>query len=724
MIKLKEDEDEKVKIVEVATHPHKLIFRPVGYDNIRWHCDSITMGLACGRGHFKGVFEERDHPRYECRDCNFDLCDLCMLAQQKQQGQDSKEQIKETQEIFKNPMEIQKEMQITMKNKLKEEKKEQINPLNQQKDILFAWVKQEEQKVNELEQKLLEEQNSKEQKELEHLNNIPFQSPNQDFQYLKILSSTNQIWIDPEFPHCLGSITKDQQNKAIFSSVQWKLPIEFFPKNLQKIQVFDKVEANDIIQGSYDISYMLSLLAAIAEYPERLIRVFNSRQYQEKGVYSVTLFNLGFPEEVVIDSYFPVDANQNELIFAKPNGKELWVLILEKAWAKFLGAYTNCEEIPAKIIMNHLLGIPSQSFWIKDFSTHELKMNLFSYQEQQFIMVAASKPECKEEDGLLPEYSYSILNIFQGDNLFLIKLRNPQGNLEFCGDYGYNSKKWTDPLIQKTGFNRKNDDGIFFLTIEEFEKYFHHLTIGMFKQNYSLSTIASDKSSKSSYFKIVNSKDQEVSIVLNQSLQNQVKSRNQLQFYPASICLLDSDGKTISYGNESECNYGGQTISIFSEQITWLKQGTYLLKAKLRNSESNDFSVSLYSTKDCTIEKENKSEYVKLEQKRFRILGEERTRCKVQPKNLGGQTHFYQVWLPNSELFIFAENKSKKTIVDAIFTLEEMENIKIKKHNRKDLNQIELRCMPKSSEYAFLKKIDPTKTIKLSWKIQKIYEIV
>ena len=42
---------------------------------------------------------------------------------------------------------------------------------------------------------------------------------------------------------------------------------------------------------------MLSILAAIAEYPERLIKVFNTRKYEEKGVYSVTLFHLGFPVE-------------------------------------------------------------------------------------------------------------------------------------------------------------------------------------------------------------------------------------------------------------------------------------------------------------------------------------------------------------------------------------------------------------------------------------------
>ena len=40
-------------------------------------------------------------------------------------------------------------------------------------------------------------------------------------------------------------------------------------------------------------------------------------------------------------------------------------------------------------------------------------------------MVAASKPECKVDEGLLPEYSYSILNVFEEEGLFLVKLRNP-----------------------------------------------------------------------------------------------------------------------------------------------------------------------------------------------------------------------------------------------------------------------------------------------------------
>ena len=75
---------------------------------------------------------------------------------------------------------------------------------------------------------------------------------------------------------------------------------------------------------------MLAILAAIAEYPERLVRIFNTRVVGEKGVFSVTIFNLGKPFEIIIDSYFPYSTATSGLIFAKPNRNELWVIILEK----------------------------------------------------------------------------------------------------------------------------------------------------------------------------------------------------------------------------------------------------------------------------------------------------------------------------------------------------------------------------------------------------------
>ena len=47
----------------------------------------------------------------------------------------------------------------------------------------------------------------------------------------------------------------------------------------------------------------------------------------------------GVLREVVVDDYVPVTA-QGTPLFAKPaGGNEIWVMILEKCWAKLHGSY-------------------------------------------------------------------------------------------------------------------------------------------------------------------------------------------------------------------------------------------------------------------------------------------------------------------------------------------------------------------------------------------------
>lgn len=47
--------------------------------------------------------------------------------------------------------------------------------------------------------------------------------------------------------------------------------------------------------------------------------------------------NAGIWEDIIVDDKFPVQGN--EPLFTHGNGNELWVLILEKAWAKLYGSY-------------------------------------------------------------------------------------------------------------------------------------------------------------------------------------------------------------------------------------------------------------------------------------------------------------------------------------------------------------------------------------------------
>lgn len=57
----------------------------------------------------------------------------------------------------------------------------------------------------------------------------------------------------------------------------------------------------------------------------------------------------GVLKEVVVDDYFPVSKKDGNVMGANPaGGNEIWVMILEKVWAKLYGSY---EAIDGNILV-------------------------------------------------------------------------------------------------------------------------------------------------------------------------------------------------------------------------------------------------------------------------------------------------------------------------------------------------------------------------------------
>ena len=64
--------------------------------------------------------------------------------------------------------------------------------------------------------------------------------------------------------------------------------------------------------------------------------------------------------DIIVDDYFPT-RNQKPF-FSKNHGNELWVMILEKAWAKLHGSYKRIESGWAFNAFRDLTGAPSFSY--------------------------------------------------------------------------------------------------------------------------------------------------------------------------------------------------------------------------------------------------------------------------------------------------------------------------------------------------------------------------
>ena len=140
-------------------------------------------------------------------------------------------------------------------------------------------------------------------------------------------------WTDPDFPPEQESIGNVED---IPVRATWKRIPEVIP-NPQFVS--GKIEPGDILQGSIGDCYFLSAISALAENDFRIKNLFPSLEISPHGIYMVRILYHGILREVVVDDYIPVTP-QNTPLFAKPaGGREIWVMILEKAWAKLHGSY-------------------------------------------------------------------------------------------------------------------------------------------------------------------------------------------------------------------------------------------------------------------------------------------------------------------------------------------------------------------------------------------------
>jgi hypothetical protein len=70
-----------------------------------------------------------------------------------------------------------------------------------------------------------------------------------------------------------------------------------------------------------------------------------TKEYNPRGLYKVRIYDPNKKKFVVItvDDRIPCQKGTKTPRFMKPNGSELWAIILEKAYAKFCGSYAKLD---------------------------------------------------------------------------------------------------------------------------------------------------------------------------------------------------------------------------------------------------------------------------------------------------------------------------------------------------------------------------------------------
>mmetsp|Transcript_19063 Transcript_19063/g.50114 ORF Transcript_19063/g.50114 Transcript_19063/m.50114 type:complete len:422 (+) Transcript_19063:515-1780(+) len=311
------------------------------------------------------------------------------------------------------------------------------------------------------------------------------------------------------------------------------------------------IEPADIAQGQLGDCWLLSAFACMAEHPGFIQNMFLQREYNPRGKYQVRngfsaanpgprhsptippsapilatsqvrLFDKLKEHFVVvnIDDRIPCSAQTGKPCFTSPHGDELWVLLLEKAFAKFCGSYHALEGGQVLWALEAMSGCAVESFCTIDndgtwtmlelrhkpepgnkrkcsMGVTEMKKKsdemygmIKSYHAKGCVMGAGSKGKDEtltegrgKEGGIVPGHAYTIVNVYESFGHKLIKLRNPWGTFEWDGDWSDKSDMWSKHKMvkQSVGFmaggTKDVDDGSFWMAWDDFVKYFDCLDV-------------------------------------------------------------------------------------------------------------------------------------------------------------------------------------------------------------------------------------------------------
>ena len=96
-------------------------------------------------------------------------------------------------------------------------------------------------------------------------------------------------------------------------------------------------------QGELGDCWLLSAISVLAEKKGQIQQIFLDHTQSHWGKYRLKLWQGLEKKFVVITVDDMVPCKDGRPIFTKPKGNEMWVLLLEKAFAKLLGGYSKLE---------------------------------------------------------------------------------------------------------------------------------------------------------------------------------------------------------------------------------------------------------------------------------------------------------------------------------------------------------------------------------------------
>eukprot|EP01006_Ploeotia_vitrea_P053501 TRINITY_DN67795_c4_g2_i2.p1 TRINITY_DN67795_c4_g2~~TRINITY_DN67795_c4_g2_i2.p1 ORF type:complete len:821 (-),score=28.58 TRINITY_DN67795_c4_g2_i2:29-2443(-) len=315
----------------------------------------------------------------------------------------------------------------------------------------------------------------------------------QEQEVLKTVKGIRELcggkpFVDDQFVPSKKSLYGDPKSPK--DDYLWQMP-----RKQDKWSVIkQEITPGDIKQGRLGDCWFLSALCLLATRPHLIDRLLITKEWNEEGVYACRFFHNGKWEPLIVDSNFPT--KHNHLVYASAQHNQLWVPLLEKAYAKLHGSYADIVGGNVHTALSDLTGAPCEVIRLEDDNADWdlIWARMVSSAQANFLMGAScGRTGCSAEKwkqlGLISSHAYAIQDVRAEDGERLVRLRNPWGNAEWKGDWREGCPKWTESLKRKIPRANKAY-GEFWISYHDFILRFNSVDICKENQSWNLLTTA------------------------------------------------------------------------------------------------------------------------------------------------------------------------------------------------------------------------------------------
>lgn len=429
--------------------------------------------------------------------------------------------------------------------------------------------------------------------------------------YQKI-SHTGQLFTDTSFDNSKAL----QSSDANYSHLLWT---RYSGKCSSLLGV---ISPEDIKQGAVGDCYFVCALAATAQYPERIKKLFKTQNLNStNGAYVLRVWANGEAQEVILDDFIPENPSSGRPEFLQSLSGQLWVSLIEKCWAKLCGSYANIIKGSPAEALQFLTGAPCDRIEHSEYSENQIWQELCDSINQGYIVCGsagssatqfcgdASAPDYVSV-GLHSDHGYSVLNYVElkqpnGVKCKLLLLKNPLGYSEWSGDWSKSSTKWSEALVQQLPDKMTSkSDGSFYMSVGDYLKYFRATYICRENSKYRASSIQCKvpQAGRAVCIKIVVAQNTKAVFTVTQKSQRFVRITQptyELSRVYALLGIMTSASKA-----EYLCGALGKHDDVSLAPVNDLPAGEYIIYIELDNKSKEGvptFSLRAYADQQITI---------------------------------------------------------------------------------------------------------------------------